>query len=51
MDKQVLSLVTKAVIEDINDIEGNGAACLRDKLRKLLARITVAMPKVSINYV
>jgi len=44
-DDQVLKILAKAVLEDIPDVEGVGAARLKDKVQKLLARLTVAMPK------
>ena len=42
----MLPLISRAVIDDMKDTEGKGAGALKDKLKKLLARITVAMPKV-----
>ena len=44
-DDQVLGILVKAVLEDILDIEGAGASRYREKVQKLLARLTVAMPK------
>ena len=41
----MLKILVKAVLEDIPDVEGVGAARLKDKVQKLLARLTVAMPK------
>ena len=46
VDNQVISLITRAVLENMEDVEGVGAARLKMHLQKLLARLTMAMPKV-----
>ena len=46
IDNQVLDILGRAVIDNLEDCEGNEAGRLREKFQKLLARLTVAMPKV-----
>ena len=47
IDDQVLSILSRAIINNQTDCEGNEAGRLREKFQKLLARLTVAMPKVT----
>ena len=44
-DAEVLRILVDAVLGDVLDVEGVGAGRLKDRLQKLLARLTVAMPK------
>ena len=44
-DEEVLRILVDAVLGDVLDVEGVGAGRLKDRLQKLLARLTVAMPK------
>ena len=50
VDNQVISLITRAVLENMEDVEGVGAARHKMHLQKLLARLTMAMPKVKNIY-
>merc|ERR1719318_104388 len=45
MDKQVLTILVRAVMEDLTDREGQASSKHKDRVQKLLARLTVAMPK------
>ena len=46
IDDQVLTILSRAIIDNRTDCEGNEAGRLREKFQKFLARLTVAMPKV-----
>ena len=48
MDCQVLTILSRAIIDNRPDCEGIEAGRLREKFQKFLARLTVAMPKVMI---
>merc|ERR1719450_932986 len=50
IDNQVLNIIGKAVLDNMTDIEGNLAGKLKDKLQKLLARVTLAMPKEAVAW-
>ena len=45
VDKEVLGILVKAVLADLEDSAGKGSARLRPDLLKLLARLTVAVPR------
>ena len=45
MDKQVLTILVRAVMEDLADREGQASSKHKDRVQKLLARLTVSMPK------
>ena len=50
IDNQVLRIIARAILENINDIEGNEAGKLKDKFQKLLARLTLGMPKEPVSW-
>merc|ERR1719225_354484 len=50
IDNQVLDILGRAVIDNLEDCEGNEAGRLREKFQKLLARLTVAMPKEAVAW-
>merc|ERR1719369_602274 len=45
VDNPVLNILVKAVLEDLVDIEGQTSSRHKERVQKLLARMTVAMPK------
>jgi len=45
MDEQVLNILVRAVKENLTDREGQSSIKYKERVQKLLARLTVAMPK------
>eukprot|EP00092_Neocalanus_flemingeri_P007724 GFUD01008340.1.p1 GENE.GFUD01008340.1~~GFUD01008340.1.p1 ORF type:complete len:833 (+),score=293.69 GFUD01008340.1:93-2591(+) len=45
IDNQVLSILVRAVLEDLPDRDGQNSSRHRERVQKLLARLTVSMPK------
>jgi len=50
MDKAVLSILVRAVLEDLVDREGHSSSKYRERVQKLLARLTVSMPKEPVSW-
>ena len=50
IDNQVLTILVRAVMEDLMDREGQASSRHRERVQKLLARLTVAMPKEAVPW-
>jgi len=50
MDKQVLVILVRAITENLTDREGQPCIKQKERAKKLLARLTVAMPKEPIPW-